>query len=742
MIVWMLGCTVRLSPEGEPGEAAKLEEGESLELTWHAVSTTAHPPCEEGLAVYDEARQQIVYVGAGSVLQMPWAPCRSTWSYDGTDWTEVADDAHSPPWRIDAALGYDPVRQRVVLFGGQLLQGGTGLTRQVWEWDGNSWSERTPPSSTLQPEPVREPGLQFDPESGRLLMFGGSTAQGAPSGTWAWDGAAWTRLASGGPWHLPHATWDGEALVGLGNGTPGFGGWELLTWSGSGWTEEPAPFVGAQWLVHDPSPGVTLLSAHPSEVYWRGPDGIELRTPTGDPLPDASWHSSIFVYDPHRDRTVSWNVGYGDVVMELEAQAIADVPPELVSPPDELQFDVGFRTSHLVSARAPDGDPLTLRLEDLPATPWPLLEAYPPTDWALSWEPAPEQVGEHEVTLVLSDGVSEVRHPVRLVVGLRDLAGFPHGQFVSSGSGTARIGEQGSTITHEVGIQCTLTVDNPGTAELGCSASFPFWVERSNDYDLHVPSYTLVDHASLGSANQPFVFEEWGVSSSPTPLHDDPWTWAYGSIAEIPEGYRVTVGPQLPSGLETERGVLDEALVTIESAEIVLGAPRPLLVTELVPGDLVITEIMRNPAQVSDATGEWLELYNASGSDVELHGLQISDADFDHHVIASSLVVPAAAYVVLTVEGDTTLNGGVVPSYVLDDVVLANGADELYLGVGATVLDAVEWGTGWPAPNGASMSLSAGESASTNDDPAQWCSGTTAYGSGDRGSPGAPNPGC
>ncbi|MEQ1567951.1 MAG: lamin tail domain-containing protein [Myxococcota bacterium] len=731
-------CTQWRSPVDGGADGEKIEDGQSLDLVWSAVPATSHPPCESGLAVYDAARGEVLYVGNGGVSQQPWLKCNETWTWDGADWVKRADTAHGPTWLLDASLAYDPVRERVVLFGGEKL-GGRQLAaaNEVWEWDGVEWTNRTPAAAALQPPPMAEPGLQFDPVSERMLAFGGSSHTVYLDDVWSWDGAAWQKVADTGPWTLRHTTWDGGALVGMGDGTPGFAGWSRMSWDGAAWSDTgPTPFAGPAWIVHDPSPGVTLASSDAAELYWDGPDGFERRAARGDPFPSSYWGDSFFVYDPARDRVVVWNVGWGDTVMELEALAIADAPPAFVDPPDTLTYSVGYEDRKFLSATSPDGDPVTLTLEHELSTPWPVLVSYPPTGWSLRWEPEPDQIGEHTVTLVLSDGVNEVRHDVQLVAGYRELPGFPLGSFESTGSGSARIGDEPTDYGTPVDLSCSLTVDNPGTAELGCSATFPFWIERSNEPGESFPTYTLVDRILLGSGTQSFVFEEWGVSTQPLPL-GDPWTWATGSITETADGYLVQVWPALPKGLSTSLGPLPAALYTLSLDPVELWKPNLPGVGSLSPGDLVITEIMRNPAAVSDSVGEWFELQNVSGGDIDLDGLEIWDADTDHDVVGGPLVVPDGGVVVFAVSADPAANGGVAADVTLPDQVLANSADELYVGVGSLVLDAVEWGAGWPAPNGASITLGAGGTAASNDAPSGWTASTATYGAGDRGTPGA-----
>jgi hypothetical protein len=85
-------------------------------------------------------------------------PLGDTWTWDGTDWTEVTP-AVSPSARSWAAMA--GTEDGVVLFGGQGLRGDT------WVWDGTSWTQRD------------VPGLRGD--------------------TWVWDGTSWTQRDVPGP---------------------------------------------------------------------------------------------------------------------------------------------------------------------------------------------------------------------------------------------------------------------------------------------------------------------------------------------------------------------------------------------------------------------------------------------------------------------------------------------------------------------------------------------------------------
>jgi hypothetical protein len=60
-----------------------------------------------------------------------------TWVLTGGRWDELAP-AHSPSKRGSPALGYDPIRKRMVLYGG--FDGSQNQFGDTWEWDGQDWN--------------------------------------------------------------------------------------------------------------------------------------------------------------------------------------------------------------------------------------------------------------------------------------------------------------------------------------------------------------------------------------------------------------------------------------------------------------------------------------------------------------------------------------------------------------------------------------------------------------------------
>lgn len=177
------------------------------------------------------------------------------------------------------------------------------------------------------------------------------------------------------------------------------------------------------------------------------------------------------------------------------------------------------------------------------------------------------------------------------------------------------------------------------------------------------------------------------------------------------------------------------------------GAPPPPIrtVADLDVGDLVITEVMQNPVAVDDAFGEWIELYNPGATDIDLEGLHLRDLGGSDIFVGASVLAPAGGYVVLGVNDDPALNGGVDVAWAWPAFALSNNDDEVILDANGLIIDEIRW-TGaapWPDPAGRTMSLDPSQlDAALNDAGGVWCEGVTVFGAGDRGTPGAPNPAC
>lgn len=148
----------------------------------------ASPPARNNHALaYDAARQRVVLFGGYSSASS--SILRDTWEWDGTTWLQRTP-VTSPPAHDYHAMAFDPVRQRVVLFAGRTPT--SNVNADTWEWDGTTWTERVP----LNSPPVRNsPAMTWDALRQRIVVFSGrdSSASGYLSDTWEWDGITWTQ---------------------------------------------------------------------------------------------------------------------------------------------------------------------------------------------------------------------------------------------------------------------------------------------------------------------------------------------------------------------------------------------------------------------------------------------------------------------------------------------------------------------------------------------------------------------
>jgi beta-lactamase superfamily II metal-dependent hydrolase len=223
----------------------------------------------------------------------------------------------------------------------------------------------------------------------------------------------------------------------------------------------------------------------------------------------------------------------------------------------------------------------------------------------------------------------------------------------------------------------------------------------------------------------------------------------YGAVS-----YPVPIDPSMPGSKRyyqcwyRDPLIPDGTNVGLSAALEVQFCPLPL---PALPGDLVITEVMKDPASVADSSGEWIEIFNRAASAVDLEGWTLRDDGTDAHVIANGgqgVVIAPGARLVLGANANAAVNGGVAIGYeyTYTQFQLSNADDEVVL----VAPDGTEWdrivydnGVLWPDFPGASLTLDpAAVDTVANDDGNNWCAGTSAFGAGDSGTPGAANDDC
>lgn len=256
-------------------------------MTWtslYANAPNGTPPAAAANGVFDPVRQRMIVTesadNAAWELSLDAAPT----------WRKLAIGQTAPSQRSGAAVAYDPLARRMLLFGGELL---APRYNDTWalSLDGiETWSQ----ISATNPPPVRaNAAAVFDVAHNRLVVFGGEYGNNSPSemdynDTWALDfagAAAWTQLAPAGT--PPSGRYDIRAvydpaapsLTGFGGhvGDTGFSDTWSLSFPGS--TRATAPVVQAV------SPAI-LLAGAPATVTVTGRnfaagDVLTLQGPAG-----------------------------------------------------------------------------------------------------------------------------------------------------------------------------------------------------------------------------------------------------------------------------------------------------------------------------------------------------------------------------------------------------------------------------------------------------------------------------
>jgi hypothetical protein len=155
---------------------------------WSSFTPTANPPARRDAAVtYDSARDRIVLFG-GAVDGSPDKTLADTWEFDGNTWLETTPGV-SPGDRGAALLGYDPVRQIIVLVNGYSEATGT-LRKDTWIYRDGAWTE-APSASAPQGSSLE---LIWHPTLQKLLIVGRKETGSLCS--WTFDGAVWKEHAT------------------------------------------------------------------------------------------------------------------------------------------------------------------------------------------------------------------------------------------------------------------------------------------------------------------------------------------------------------------------------------------------------------------------------------------------------------------------------------------------------------------------------------------------------------------
>jgi hypothetical protein len=306
-------------PGGLFKEAWSLALGPDPAWTPLAVSGTGPGERHSPQWGYDPARQRLIVFG-GYGHHYPGGPneyLNDVWqlSLDATPtWTELFPSGAPPTGRLAGAAVYDPLRQRIVGFGGT-----AGLLADTWELDLSGepvWADVT----TGAGGPPAGYGMTaiYDGARDRMVIFGGSTSDdyfGVHNDVWALDLAdtpTWSKLAPLGT--LPTARRTLTSVYDpLRDRLVIFGGWDSQS-------NDVSSFLGDAWAL-SLSGDLTWTALSPAGTHPVGRDGMAAAY---DPVADrmvvyGGWSGVRMLSDT---QFLTW--GQASQAATLTAQATAD----------------------------------------------------------------------------------------------------------------------------------------------------------------------------------------------------------------------------------------------------------------------------------------------------------------------------------------------------------------------------------------------------------------------------------
>lgn len=148
--------------------------------------TNASPPGALWSSVSnDPADREVVDFGGCAVSECPE---NFTWVFSNGTWTNITDPSASPPALAGASMDYDPNMGGLLLFGGL---GNSGYLNETWLFSGGRWTNL----SWIGPAPPARvwASMAFDPapaENGSVLWGGYNVNIGFFNDTWIWE--AWS----------------------------------------------------------------------------------------------------------------------------------------------------------------------------------------------------------------------------------------------------------------------------------------------------------------------------------------------------------------------------------------------------------------------------------------------------------------------------------------------------------------------------------------------------------------------
>ncbi|HUW91093.1 MAG TPA: kelch repeat-containing protein [Candidatus Nanopelagicaceae bacterium] len=231
----------------------------SLSIIFGIMIFSNKPSARFGIGlVYDKSVKKLILFGGGYQDSTSHTYYGDTWCYDPIVnlWTELFP-SNSPSARSSHSMVYDPVNQKIILFGGVDLS--DNWLNETWIYDSttNSWTQVFPDSAP----PIRGSASMFyDVQTQKVIVFGGYRDSGNHlDDTWAYDYTTnnWTNL---NPISKPTGRYGAPMIYDPINQRGLMFGGRTSTYLDESWVYY---YSNNTWLE-------LILATKPTERYWEG----------------------------------------------------------------------------------------------------------------------------------------------------------------------------------------------------------------------------------------------------------------------------------------------------------------------------------------------------------------------------------------------------------------------------------------------------------------------------------------
>ncbi|HEX9983331.1 MAG TPA: hypothetical protein VGF69_08705 [Thermoanaerobaculia bacterium] len=173
------------------------EKGETLMHIWNDATKawdkqtpSALPPCvNESGAVYQQHNQRIILNGGVCTTS---TIADETWEWNGTTWAKLDTEKTDSNRTFGHALGYDPLRQATVSFGGTLAF--SSPRDDTYIFKNGKWAIGS--SSIFRPQPRSLGAFTSDPDSKSVWLVGGLMQEGYTPDFWRYQYGGWSRIVN------------------------------------------------------------------------------------------------------------------------------------------------------------------------------------------------------------------------------------------------------------------------------------------------------------------------------------------------------------------------------------------------------------------------------------------------------------------------------------------------------------------------------------------------------------------